>query len=158
MFMFNEYNSYTCSYLLIIYKNICRFKMTETEVKVDATTLPVEKKEMPEKKPRSPRERGGRKPEREGLDEGALEREFKNFAIKLRKQFGEDCLAYQVSNYPEGLEFSVRVAKRDGAGFIRSFDSSPKTEKKIPKKELTEEQKVRRAEKFKNLQAKGKHP
>ena len=72
--------------------------MTETEVKVDAATLPVEKKE----KPRSPRggRRGDREP-REGLDEAALEREFKNFAIKLRKQFGEDCLAYQVSNYPE---------------------------------------------------------
>ena len=99
-------------------------------------------------KPKSPRG------DEEGLNEVALERDFKNFAIKLRKQFGEDSVAYQVSNYPEGLEFSVRVAKRDGAGFIRSFDSSPKTEKKIPKKELTEEQKVRRAEKFKNLQAK----
>ena len=73
--------------------------MTETEVKVDAATLPVEKKEKPDQKPRPPR--GGRKGDREGLDEAALEREFKNFAIKLRKQFGEDCLAYQVSNYPE---------------------------------------------------------
>ena len=73
--------------------------MTETEVKADSATLPVEKKEKPDQKPRSPR--GGRKGDREGLDEAALEREFKNFAIKLRKQFGEDCLAYQVSNYPE---------------------------------------------------------
>ena len=123
--------------------------MTETEVKVDATTLPVEKKEMPEKKPRSPRERGGRKPEREGLDESALEREFKNFAIKLRKQFGEDCLAYQVSNYPEGLEFTVRVAKKsggEGARFIKSFGGQKQIGKR-EKKELTEEQKAKRAEK-----------
>ena len=134
---------------MIIYKIVCRFKMTETEIKVDATTLPVEKKEMPEKKPRSPRERGGRKPDREGLDEGALEREFKNFAIKLRKQFGEECLAYQVSNYPEGLEFSVRVAKKsggEGARFTKSFGGQKQIGKR-EKKELTEEQKAKRAEK-----------
>ena len=123
--------------------------MTETEVKVDATTLPVEKKEIPEKKPRSPRERGGRGRDKEGLDEGALEREFKNFAIKLRKQFGEDYLAYQVSNYPEGLELSVRVAKKsggEGARFIKSFGGQKQIGKK-EKKELTEEQKAKRAEK-----------
>merc|ERR1711860_212068 len=96
---------------------------------------------------------GGRKGDREGLDEGAIEREFKNFAIKLRKQFGEDCLAYQVSNYPEGLEFSVRVAKKsggEGARFTKSFASNPagkkQTEKK-ERKELTEEQKAKKAEK-----------
>ena len=82
--------------------------MTETEVKVDAATLPVEKKE----KPRSPR--GGRKGDREGLDEAALEREFKNFAIKLRKQFGEDCLAYQVSNYPEVSEIPENTKIKSG--------------------------------------------
>ena len=116
--------------------------MTETEIKVNASTLPVEKKEKPDPKQRSPR--GGRAGDKEGLDEAALEREFKNFAIKLRKQFGEDVVAYQVSNYPEGLEFSMRVAKnsgREGARFIRSFDSKPKTEKK----EMTDEQKAKRA-------------
>ena len=78
---------------------LCRSNMTETEIKVDASTIPVEKKEKPDQKQKSPR--GGRAGDKEGLDEAALEREFKNFAIKLRKQFGEDCLAYQVSNYPE---------------------------------------------------------
>ena len=118
--------------------------MTETEVKVDVATLPVEKKEMQDQKPRSPR--GGR---RGGVDEGALEREFKNFAIRLRKQFGEDCLAYQVSNYPEGLEFSVRVAKKsggEGSRFTRSFGGKKPTEKR-ERRELTEEQKVKKAEK-----------
>ena len=80
--------------------------MTETEVKVDTSSLPVEKKEKSDQKSdqktRSPR--GGRRGDKEGLDEAALEREFKNFAIKLRKQYGEDCLAYQVSNYPEVSE------------------------------------------------------
>jgi len=87
------------------------------------------------------------------MDEGALEREFRNFAIKLRKQYGEDCLAYQVSNYPEGLEFSVRVAKKsggEGSRFTRSFGSNPagkKQNEKKERKELTEEQKAKRAEK-----------
>ena len=90
-------------------------------------------------KPKSPR--GGPSGDEERLNEAALERDFKNFAIKLRKQFGEDSVAYQVSNYPDGLEFSVRVAKREGAGFIRSFDSKLKTEKK----EMTDEQKAKRA-------------
>ena len=120
----------------------------ETDVNVEAATLPVVK-EKAEQKPKSPR--GGRRGDREGLDEAALEKEFRNFAIKLRKQFGEDVVAYQVSNYPEGLEFSVRVAKnlgRQGAMFTRSFDS--KTEKKEivkKKKEMTDEQKAKRAEK-----------
>ena len=120
--------------------------ITETDVKVDVSTLPVVKE-----KPKSPR--GGRRGDRDGLDEAALEREFRNFAIKLRKQFGEDVVAYQVSNYPEGLEFSVRVAKnfgREGARFTRSFDSNLKTEKKEiakKKKEMTDEQKAKRAEK-----------
>ena len=117
---------------------------------VDAATLPVVK-EKAEQKPKSPK--GGRRGDREGLNEAALEREFKNFAIKARKQFGEDVVAYQVSNYPEGLEFSVRVAKnfgREGARFTRTFYSNPNTEKKEivkKKKELTDEQKAKRAEK-----------
>ena len=117
--------------------------ITETDVKVDVSTLPVVKE-----KPKSPR--GGRRGDRKGLDEAALEREFRNFAIKLRKQFGEDVVAYQVSNYPEGLEFSVRVAKnfgREGARFIRSFDSKTGKKEIAKKKEMTDEQKAKRAEK-----------
>ena len=139
-----EFNS-SFKYLLIFHflkRLYFRSNMTiETDVNADASTLPVVK-EKAEHKPKSPR--GGRNGERVGLDEAQLERDFKNFSIKLRKQFGEDVVAYQVSNYPEGLEFSVRVAKnsgREGARFIRSFDSKPKTEKK----EMTEEQKAKRA-------------
>ena len=122
-----------------------RFKsnMTiETDVNVDAATLPLVK----EQKPKSPR--GARRGDREGLDEAALEREFKNFSFKLRKQLGEDSVAYQVSNYPEGLEFSVRVAKnlgREGARFTRTFDKTVEIVKK--KKEMTDKQKAKRAEK-----------
>ena len=124
---------------------------TDVNVEVDASTLPVIVKEKVEQKPKSPKR--GRRGDREGLDEAAVEREFKNFAIKLRKQFGEDLVAYQVSNYPEGLEFSVRVAKsfgREGARFTMSFDSNHMTEKKEivkKKKEMTDEQKAKRAEK-----------
>ena len=116
---------------------------SETDVKVDTSTLPVVKE-----KPKSPR--GGRRGDRDGLDEASLEREFKNFSIKLRKQFGEDVVAYQVSNYPEGLEFSVRVAKslrREGARFTRTFDSKTERKEIVKKKEMTDEQKAKRAEK-----------
>ena len=122
---------------------------TEIDVQVDISTLPVVKEN-----PKSPR--GGRRGDREGLDEAVLEREFKNFAIKLRKQFGEDVVAYQVSNYPEELEFSVRVAKSLGredasARFTRTFDSNPKTEKKEivkKKREMTDKQRAKRREYF----------
>ena len=119
----------------------------ETDVNVDAPTLPLVK-ERAEQKPKSTK--GGKRGDREGLDEAALKREFKNFAIKVRKQFGEDVVAYQVSNYPEGLEFSVRVAKnlgRQGAMFTRTFDSKTTVEIVKKKKEMTEEQKAKRAEK-----------
>merc|ERR1719291_976661 len=134
--------------------------MTETDVKVESTSLPEEKKdqkprseEQKELKPRSPK--GGRRQDKDkdGLDEAHLEREFKNFAIKMRKQFGEDALAYQISNYPEGLEFSVRVAKKsggEGARFTRSFaanNAGKKQTEKRERKELTEEQKAKRAKK-----------
>ena len=128
--------------------------MTETEVQVESTSiLPEEKKdqeprseEQKEQKPRPPR--GGRRQE-DGMNEGNLEREFKNFALKLRKQFGEDALAYQISYHPGGLEFSVRVAKKSGGGgarFTRSFAANFSGNKQT-EKELTEEQKARRAEK-----------
>jgi hypothetical protein len=58
-------------------------------------------------------------------------------------------LAYQVSNYPEGLEFSVRVAKKsggEGSRFTRSFGGKKQIEKR-ERRELTEEQKVKKAEK-----------
>ena len=132
--------------------------MTETEVQVESTSiLPEEKKdqeprseEQKEQKPRSPR--GGRRQgdKEDGMNEGNLEREFKNFALKLRKQFGEDGLAYQISHHPGGLEFSVRVAKKSGGGgarFTRSFAANFSGNKRTEKKELTEEQKARRAEK-----------
>ena len=52
-------------------------------------------------------------------------REFLRFVTELRKQYGEDALTFQISNH----EFSLRVDKK----------------KEI--KELTEEQKAKRAEK-----------
>ena len=133
--------------------------MIETEVKVESTsTLPEEKKdkelrcvEQKEQKPRSPRGSRRQGAKEDGLDERNLEKEFKTFALTLRKQFGEDALAYQISNYPEGLEFLVRVAKKsggEGARFTkRPFAANFSGNKRTQKKELTEEQKARRAEK-----------
>ena len=56
-------------------------------------------------------------------------REFLRFVTELRKQYGEDVVTFQISNHPVELEFSLRVDKK----------------KEI--KELTEEQKAKRAEK-----------
>ena len=130
--------------------------MIETEVKVESTsTLPEEKKdkelrcvEQKEQKPRSPRGSRRQGAKEDGLDERNLEKEFKTFALTLRKQFGEDTLAYQISNYPEGLEFSVRVAKKsggEGARFTkRPFAANFSGNKRTEKKELTEEQKAKK--------------
>ena len=96
--------------------------MTEVEVKLEAPALPAEKNEK-EQKLRSPQ--GGRR--RNKSDEA--KREFIKFATKLRKQYGEDALTFQISSHPVGLEFSLRVDKK----------------KEI--KELTMEQKAKRAEK-----------
>jgi len=99
------------------------------------------------------------KEDKEKLDEAALEREFKTFIAKLKKQFGDN-LAYQVSNYPEGLELSVRVGKKSGASrFTSSFSQSGPVNKQKDKKErreLTEEEKQKRAEKKAKWEAKRK--
>merc|ERR1712098_858216 len=65
----------------------------------------------------------------------------------LKKKFGGNQLAYRVSNYPEGLEFSFRIAKKagtDGDKFTSSFSQKGMVKEK---KELTEEQKKKLAEK-----------
>ena len=93
--------------------------MTEVQVKMEAPALPAEKNEKKQNR------NSGRR--RNKSDE--VKREFIKFATELRKQYGEDTLTFQISNHPVGLEFSLRVDKK----------------KEI--KELTEEQKAKRAEK-----------
>merc|ERR1719286_63685 len=81
------------------------------------------------------------------LVEVAVEAEFKTFMEGLKKKFGGNQLAYRVSNYPEGLEFSFRIAKKagtDGDKFTSSFSQKGMVKEK---KELTEEQKKKLAEK-----------
>ena len=92
-----------------------------TEVKIEAPALTAENNEK-EQKLRSPN--GGRR--RNKKDEA--KREFIKFVTELRKQYGEDVVTFQISNHPVGLEFSLRVDKKEI-------------------KELAEEQKAKRAEK-----------
>ena len=78
-----------------------------------------EKKEKSEgdQKPKST-EGGGKSK----FDEAALENEFQAFVGKLKKQYGPNKLAYQISNHPEGVELSVRVAKKPVAAGLKRLD------------------------------------
>ena len=76
-----------------------------TDVKVDSTSSAdtqtnniKEKKEKAagDQKPKSPK--GGGK---DKFDEAVLEKEFQAFVGKLKKQYGPNSLAYQISNHPE---------------------------------------------------------
>ena len=87
-----------------------------TDVKVDSTSSAdnhtnsvKEKKEKSagDQKPKSPK--GGGK---EKFDEAALEKEFQAFVGKLKKQYGPNSLAYQISNHPEVSDFYFVQYKR----------------------------------------------
>ena len=79
-----------------------------TDVKVDSTSSAEnnqtnnvkEKKEKSsgDQKPKSPKGGGGGK---DKFDEAALEKEFQAFVGKLKRQYGPNSLAYQISNHPE---------------------------------------------------------
>ena len=78
-----------------------------TDVKVDSTSSAEnnqtnnvkEKKEKSsgDQKPKSPKGGGGK----DKFDEAALEKEFQAFVGKLKRQYGPNSLAYQISNHPE---------------------------------------------------------
>merc|ERR1712243_342189 len=108
------------------------------------------------KKPEMKQSKGGRRGYRsksggarneKNLVEVAVEAEFKTFMEGLKKKFGGNQLAYRMTNYPEGLEFSFRIAKKSGTEgdkFTSSFSQKGMIKEK---KELTEEQKKKLAEK-----------
>ena len=102
--------------------------MTDTEVqtKTEAPALPTDKEK--EEKPRFPH--GGRRRNKSG----DAKREFANFANKVKKQYGEDALTFQVIECPEGLEFSLQVNK------------------KKERKEWIEQHKAKKAEKQEKMQ------
>merc|ERR1712048_1535166 len=105
-----------------------------------------------DQKPKSPKGGGGK----DKFDEAALEKEFQAFVGKLKRQYGPNSLAYQISNHPEGVEFSVRVAKKagpDGSNFTATF-SKKGSSKKPRDKELTEEQKKKSAKRNEKLRLK----
>ena len=108
--------------------------MTELGIDEEVHTLTIEKKKQ-EQKPRSTRE-GRTLRKHINLDE--VEIEFQNFAIKLRERFGENSLTSQITHHQENLEFSFQVVN------------------KRERKELTEEQKAKKAEKKAKRKAKKK--
>ena len=108
--------------------------MTEFGIDEEVHTLTIEKKKQ-QQMPRFPRE-GRTFRKHINLDE--VEIEFQNFAIKLREQFGENSMTFQTTHHKENLEFSFQVVK------------------KKERKELTEEQKAKKAEKKAKRKAKKK--
>jgi len=99
----------------------------------------------PERKPR-------RSPKADVLNAAAVEKEFQAFISKLQSKYPSNLLAYQVSNFSEGLELSVRVAKKTGetgADFTSTFSNRPNQNQRNRKNEkpLTEEQKEERRKK-----------
>ena len=106
------------------------------EVKEGGIQEIQEIKEIKERVSQGDKERGVLDDKKKVLVEA--EKKFKHFAIKLRRQLGEDALSYHVSNYPEGLEFSICVAKKSGGEGARL------TENKMMKGMLT----IRKAKKL----------
>jgi len=89
----------------------------------------------------------------EKLDDAAVEKEFLSFIAKMRSKYPGNGLAYQMNNYPEGLECTFRLARLpagESASFTASF-SHPHHSKKKEQKELTEEQKEKLAAKKERL-------
>ena len=97
--------------------------MTETEVqiKTEAPALPANKKK--EEKPRFPQ--GGRRRNKSG----EAKREFANFANKLKKQYGENALSFQVIEHPEGIDFKLQVNKKKERKGLTEKQNAKKAEK-----------------------------
>ena len=73
----------------------------------------------------------------------AVEKEFLAFIVKMKSNHPGHILAYQISNYPEGLECKFRLASLS-AGQAISFASSfsqPEDNLYKQKQQLTDEQK-----------------
>ena len=117
-----------------LFPELIHHNMTELGIGGEVHTLKIEE-EKQEQRPRSPRE-GKTLRKRINLDE--VEIEFQKFASKLRKQFGKHGLSIQISRHQGNLEFSFQV------------------DKKKKRKELTEEQKTKKAEKKAKWKAKRK--
>jgi len=144
-----------------------------TDVKVEspekaartAEKKPVSESEKPEKKVRNPvsesdkserkvksqvkptgAKNGFKNGKQDRLDDTAVEKEFLAFIAKMRSKYPGNGIAYQMNNYPEGLECTFRLARLptgEGSKFTASF-AHPGQNKK---KELTDEQKEKLAAK-----------
>merc|ERR1712243_155381 len=115
------------------------------------------------KKPEMKQSKGGRRGYRsksggarneKNLVEVAVEAEFKTFMEGLKKKFGGNQLAYRMTNYPEGLEFSFRIAKKSGTEgdkFTSSFSQKGKKAEKRARK--LEKQRLRKEKREKENQS-----
>jgi len=125
--------------------------VTETEKKVKSVSE-SEKKAKPQVKNNNSKN-GVKNGKHEKLDDAAVEKEFLSFIAKMRSKYPGNGLAYQMNNYPEGLECTFRLARLpagESASFTASF-SHPHHNKKKEMKELTEEQKEKLAAKKERL-------
>jgi len=146
-------------------KTVEKTPSSESEKPEKKVRNPVSESEKPEKKVRNPvsesektdkkvksqvkstsAKNGPKYGKHNKLDDTAVEKEFMAFIAKMKTKYPENGIAYQLNNYPEGLECTFRLARLpagEGSKFTASF-SHPGQNKK---KELTEEQKEKLAAK-----------
>jgi len=101
--------------------------------------------------PAKPRNSGRRnrqaKADREQIDDASVEIEFVNFISKLRKMNLGHTLAYQINNYPQGVECTFRIGRDESdLRFTSDFKHQPEGatkssgKKRKELKDLTPEQ------------------
>jgi len=128
------------------------FSESEKKVKSISESEKTEKKARSQVKNNNAKN-GPRNGKHEKLDDTAVEKEFLAFIAKMRSKYPGNGLAYQMNNYPEGLECTFRLARLpagESSNFTASF-SQPSHNKKKEMKELTEEQKEKLAAKKEKL-------
>merc|ERR1712062_350717 len=94
----------------------------------------------------------GAKDSGDGLSAALVEKEFQAFISKLQAKYPSNLLAYQVSNLYEGMELSVRIAKKTGergSDFASTFSKDGRSNNRNQRHEnpLTEEQREERRKK-----------
>eukprot|EP00090_Calanus_glacialis_P023463 TRINITY_DN3623_c0_g1_i1.p1 TRINITY_DN3623_c0_g1~~TRINITY_DN3623_c0_g1_i1.p1 ORF type:complete len:238 (-),score=108.68 TRINITY_DN3623_c0_g1_i1:431-1108(-) len=125
-------------------KSISESEKPEKKVKSISESEKTEKRVKSQVKNNNAKN-GPRNGKHDKLDDAAVEKEFLAFIAKMKSKYPGNGLAYQMNNYPEGLECTFRLARLpagESSTFTASF-SQPGHNKKKEMKELTEEQKVK---------------
>jgi len=130
--------------------------MTETAVEALQEVKPTKEsgeagaERDKEKRERGPRRQQPRRPRQAGQDgkaaeveDAAIEAEFTMFVNKMKAKYPGNSVAYQINNFPEGLECTFRLARQTApTQFTASF-----LQNKKKSRELTDEQKEKLAAK-----------